>query len=199
VDATFHEQDETLELYALNRLSDSDTIRIEEHLLACDSCRDRLDQNAGFAIAVREDLKSHPVHAAWAPPSWFAPLLRPQFAFAGALAMALLAVLIVWNNQTRLAPVASLQFNAMRGNDAASVQPARELDLTLTDAVTSGAPVVEIVSGVGAEIWKGTPEMSGKVARAKIVKTLPEGDYLVRFYDSPGHLLHEYSFRVERR
>jgi len=41
--------------------------------------------------------------------------------------------------------------------------------------------------------------MSGSVARAKVAKTLAAGDYWVRYYDSPGHMLHEYSFRVAGR
>ena len=196
VDTTFHESDESLELYALERLSDSDVVRIEEHLLICDSCRDRLDETANFAVAMREAGKSIPAAVS---PNWFA-WLRPQLGFVGALAVAVLAVVLVWNGNARLAPVASLQLNAMRGNDAASVQPARELDLTLTDAVAGAAtPMVEVVDGNGAQVWSGTPEMSGSVARAKVAKTLAAGDYWVRYYDSPGHMLHEYSFRVAGR
>ncbi len=196
MDSTFHESDERLELYALERLSDSDVVRIEEHLLVCESCRDRLDETAEFAVAMREGGKNIPVAVSR---DWFA-WLRPQFALAGALAVALLAVVLVWNGNGRLAPVASLQLSAMRGNDAASVQPARELDLTLTDAVAgAGTPMVEVVDGNGAQVWSGAPEMSGGVARAKVAKALAAGDYWVRFYDAPGHMLHEYSFRVAGR
>ena len=196
MDTTFHESDERLELYALQRLSDSDVVSIEEHLLVCDSCRDRLDETATFAVAMREAGKTIPVTVSR---DWFA-WLRPQLALAGALAVALLAVVLVWNGNGRLAPVASLQLSAMRGSDAASVQPARELDLTLTDAVAGpGTPMVEVVDGNGARFWSGTPEMSGSVARAKVAKALAAGDYCVRFYDSPGHMLHEYSFRVAGR
>jgi hypothetical protein len=201
VDTTFHESDERLELYALRRLSDSDVVTIEEHLLFCDSCRDRLDDAAGYAIAMRGAARETRFQADTVRSGWFA-WLRPQFALAGALAVALLAVVLVWNGNGRPASVASLQLNAMRGNDAASVRSARELDLTLTDAVAGpGTPLVEVVVDAknGPLVWSGVPEMSGGGARAKVAKVLPAGDYWVRFYDSPGRLRHEYRLRVTGR
>ncbi len=198
MDATFHESDERLELYALQRLSDSDVIQIEEHLLVCESCRDRLEQNADFAIAMREAIESNPVPERKA---WFG-WLRPQLVFAGGLAVALLAMALVWNGRSTVNSVAVLQLAAMRGNAVATVHPARELDLTLLltpeDAAgASAASVVEVLESGGAALWSGTPEVANGRVKVKVVKTLPAGDYLAQYYDSPGHLVHEYSFHVK--
>ncbi len=50
----FHGTEDQLELYALGRLPDSDLPRLEEHLLACTACREKLNGTADFALAMRE-------------------------------------------------------------------------------------------------------------------------------------------------
>ncbi len=202
MDATFHESDERLELYALERLSDSDIMQIEEHLLVCDSCRDRLEETATFALAMRDTLREgiKSGSAFDSPrPAWLGWLIKPQFVMAGTLATALVAVVLVWDSHSGVRPLAALQLNAMRGSEAQTVEPSRELDLTLTDAAGgTGTPVVEVVDNNGGQqLWTGTPQLIGGTARVKVMKVLPAGDYLVRFYYPPGHLVHEYSFRVK--
>jgi hypothetical protein len=201
VDMTSHESDDRLELYALGRLPDSDLIGIEEHLIGCDSCRERLDETANVAFAMRDELLSNPLpfHAGrgawfeWLKPSAWA---KPQFAFAGALAMAILAIVFAWQGNSNLAPVASLQLTAMRGSDIQTVQAAREIDITLSDA--AGAQSVEVVDGTGGRVWSGAPETVGGEVQARVVKALSPGQYFARVYDSPGHLMHEYMFRVKK-
>jgi hypothetical protein len=198
VDATSHESDERLELYALGRLTDSDLISIEEHLLRCDACRDRLDESAGMAFALREAIRTDPVPFRAAPFEWLRlGWLRPQFALAGALAMVVLAVVFLWRGNSGVAPVASLQLTAMRGVEIQTVPSARELDITFGDA--GGAAKVEVVDGNGSSVWGGAPEVAGGEIRSKVVKVLAPGDYFARVYDSAGHMLHEYGFRVKRK
>ncbi len=195
MEATSHESDERLELYALGRLCDSEVIGIEEHLLVCDVCRERLDESAGAAFVIGEALRANPVPFQrslldWLKNGW----LRPQFAFAGALAVLVLAVGLLWRGNSGLAPVASLQLTAMRGDDVRSVPLARELDITFGDA--AGASKVEVVDSNGSPVWSGAPELVGGAVRAKVVKPLSRGEYFARVYDSAGRMLHEYGFRV---
>lgn len=49
-----HTTDEQLELYALTRLADSELALLEEHLLICASCREKLDAIAQFAAGMRD-------------------------------------------------------------------------------------------------------------------------------------------------
>ncbi len=200
MDALSHESDDRLELYALGRLSDSELPEIEEHLLVCDSCRDRLDETEMYVVAMQRELALAAVPAksawslsAWSGSSWF----RPQFAWGGAMALVAVGVILVWNGNSRLSPVASLELTAMRGSDLRSAPPSRELDLTLGDATAgAGSPLVEVVDDGGGAVWQGAAETNGGKARVKLIRVLSPGVYYVRLYDSPGHLVHEYSFRV---
>lgn len=49
-----HIEDDSLELYALARVPQSEAVSTEEHLLVCPSCRERLQAIAEFAHAARE-------------------------------------------------------------------------------------------------------------------------------------------------
>lgn len=200
MDLNFHESDERLELYALNRLSDSDVIRIEEHLLVCELCRDRLDENANFAFAIREELKNNP--SVRVPKDWFSWLkfgFRPQLALAGALALALLALIVFRAGRAPVAPVAALQLTAMRGTEVQAVTPSQKLEVTFADAPAgTGALTVEVVDAGGAPVWQGTAQAGNGAAGVEIPKELAQGEYYARLSDSQGHLLHEYAFRVKK-
>lgn len=206
MDVTFHESDERLELYALDRLSDSDVIRIEEHLLVCDICRERLDETATFAFAIRDELKSKPLLTDQSRAGWFSwlegirggILLRPQFALGGALAVALALFGIFRAGDQLMVPVATLQLTAMRGVEFKTVAPARELVLSFGDAPADRAPLTaEVVDGEGKTVWQGIASAEKDGVRTRIARVLRSGEYYARLYDSPGHLVHEYGFRVK--
>jgi hypothetical protein len=195
VDLTYHESEERLELYVLSRLPDSDVQQIEDHLFLCDTCRDRLEDIGSFALTIREELRTQSVPAA-ASLDWFS-WMRPRFAVAGAFAAVVLAVGIYWmGTGPKLAPVATLQLTAMRGEIQAT-GAAREFDLTLTDAPAAGGPFrLEIVDASGTKVWNATPVTSAKGLEAKIATRLAPGIYFARLYGVTGQLLHEYGFRV---
>ncbi len=48
-----HPGEDVLEAYSLRRLNRRLLARVEEHLLACEACRRRLEEAAGFAEATR--------------------------------------------------------------------------------------------------------------------------------------------------
>jgi len=52
--ATEHTADDDLELYALARLPESSAVGLEEHLLVCAQCRDRLVVWDEYVAAMRE-------------------------------------------------------------------------------------------------------------------------------------------------
>lgn len=49
-----HVPDETLELFAMQRLPDSETGQMDLHRLVCGECRVRLDTEIEFVAAMRE-------------------------------------------------------------------------------------------------------------------------------------------------
>jgi hypothetical protein len=191
-----HESEDRLELYALGRLRDTESAAIEEHLLVCEACRETLDGVGDCAITLRGELKRRS-SLAYKP---FLDWLRwpmPRFALAGAFGTAVLALgLYEIRPGIRVAPLASLQLTAMRG-EMRTIGPAREFDLKVTDAPATGAPFrLQLVDGRGATIWKGTPITVPQGLEARVKDTLSPGDYFVRLYSASGKLLHEYGFRV---
>jgi hypothetical protein len=167
--------------------------QIGEHLLLCDSCRERLKETALFALSMREVLKSQPLTGEAF--SWFG-WLRPQFAVAGAFVIVLLAAGIYrMSGDVRMNAVASLRLTAMRGSTIQTVSAARELELSVTDAPPLSR--LDVVDARGATVWTGTLTPADNGVHVKIARLSP-GDYFARAYMAPDHVLHEYGFRVVR-
>ena len=179
----FHQTDEQLELYALGRLDEPGQAVVEEHLLVCVTCQERLDAAEGFAIAMRQALANE--RAAEPEKTGRLAWLWPWPAAVAGFAALLLAIVLSLPSSRNLVPLASLQLTAIRG-EVPSVEPARETDITLTDAPTEAGLRVEVVNGAGAKVADSL----------KIRKSLAQGSYFVRLFDSGGKLLHEYGFRV---
>lgn len=55
--AAAHINDDALEAYSLGRLVDADTALIEEHLLVCAQCRDRLAGWDEYTVAMRKAMR----------------------------------------------------------------------------------------------------------------------------------------------
>jgi hypothetical protein len=197
-----HEPDDRLELYALDRLSEPDVIRIEEHLLVCENCRQQLERIAEFAFTVQDVLNRHPEFAKKQArePWWSVKFLGPRFVLAACAGLFLCGAAFLISTRTGApgssAALASLQLTALRG-ELQTVSAARELDLRLTDAPASGAPFrLEIVDAAGSAQWRGTPRAAADGLHFRIVKAFPAGTYFTRLYDASGKLIHEYGFRV---
>jgi hypothetical protein len=199
-----HGTDDQLELYALGRLPDSDLPPLEEHLITCAACRERLDGIENFAAGMRDaaglssGLASGLPSGLTAKPQidWFGWLRRPAFSMALGF-VALLVVLGVFSRgQTKFAPSASLQLTAMRGEMPLTV-PAREFALTLSDAPREGGPFrIEVVNAMGRSMWSGLAESSPAGVQARLTQRLASGDYFVRLYSPSGKVLREYGFRI---
>jgi hypothetical protein len=172
-------------------LHDSDLASLENHLMICEACRERLDEIADFAIGMRDASGRKPASRA----DWFGWLHRPAISMA-VVFVALIVVIGIFSKPTTFAPSASLQLTAMRGEMPFAV-PAREFDLTLADGPRSGGPFrVEVVNAMGASIWRGLAESSPGGVQVKVSQRLTPGDYFVRLYSVSGQVLREYGFRI---
>jgi len=189
-----HQTDEQLELYALGRLPEPWVADVEEHLLVCTACQERVDDLEAYAFAMRQAISTEPAEA----PHWFSSFQRswlrmPALAWAGGLAAIVVAAALYLQSAPHLAPLATLQLTAMRGA-MPSVGPSRETDITLTDAPPGAALRAEIVDSTGGTVWNGSIEtQTHKIALAR--KLAPD-NYFVRLFDDSGKLLHEYGFQV---
>jgi hypothetical protein len=193
VEQEIHGTEEQLEAYTLGQLSDSEEQVLEEHLLLCATCRTAVDQNLIFESGMRDALAHAAPARAWL--AWLRPVFAPRFAMAGALAalVVVAGLYFATADHTHYSSVAALQLTAIRGATP-SVEPARELDLTLNSFPASGGPFnVEVVDANGGKIWSGATS-SPSVA---IHERFRPGSYFVRLSNSNGDLLHEYGFSVQ--
>ena len=203
MDLNFHGTDDQLEDYVFSRLPGPDLPVLEEHLMICGACRDRLDAMEAVTAGLKEALgTSQPLlKPASARVEWFARfahrwLRQPAFSVAMGLA-ALVAVIAVFPaGHTSFAPVANLQLTASRG-DMPSAVPTRELDLTLSDVPTEGGLLrVEIVNATGQPLWSGPAGTGTAGIQVSAKRQFEPGDYFVRLYSASGKLLREYGFRI---
>jgi len=196
------DRDDRLELYALGRLPASEVEKIEEHLLICDYCRDRLDEVAAFAFSAREALKQTAPerHSSfWASFSWLPNIgfWRPGLAVASGVAVLMLGIGTYRVRQDgALAPVAALRLTAMRSASVPIVPPSGELDIDFIDAPKAAKAI--IVDAQGSTVWAGAAIHGSGDATIRVQAALAEGDYFVRVYTANGTIMHEYGFRIAR-
>jgi hypothetical protein len=194
---SFHGTEDQLELYARGRLRESDLPALEDHLMICATCREKLDEIGDFALGMEEALGTAVVPQTrgfgWGLASLFR---RPAFSMALAFVALIVVVGVFSNGRTQFAPSASLQLTAMRGEMPSTI-PAREFDLTLSDGPREGGPFrIEVLNAAGASVWSGLAESSPAGVRFKVTQRLAQGDYFVRLYSVSGKTLREYGFRI---
>jgi hypothetical protein len=150
-----------------------------------------------FALGIRQAL-AVPATPSPSWSGWFDWVRRPAFAMAFAM-LALVAVVSTYSiGRTRFAPVASLQLSATRG-ELPTVAPARELDLTLSDAPPqSGTRRAEVFNGSGKNVWSGIAQDGPGGIEVKAEQRLGPGNYFLRLYSASGEVLREYGFRIRK-
>lgn len=195
-----HGTDEQLELYALGRLPESEHALLEEHLLVCASCREKLDGIGDFALSMRaagSQTVSPAVGAKTLSPQWSAFFRRPAVSMGLAFALLLLVLGIFSIGRKELPPSATLQLTAVRGAMPATVA-ARSYDLLVTDAPRDGGPFrIELVNTAGGNVWSGLVAAGSSGIDVKVPQPLAQGDYFMRLISADGKTLREYGFRVK--
>ena len=188
-----HSTEESLELYALGRLAEEKAESLEQHILICEECRNRLDSADTFVRAMRsgavrlrrEDAKKKSASAG-AMFSW----LKMPTAVWGTAALASCAVVAIYSTQLSQRTIGGAPITAtlvaQRGE--AMTMPAHHiLNLTLDASGLQLGPRnhVELVDASGTVIQN---EMVPEVGNALHTATrfgLSSGTYYVRVY-APG-------------
>ena len=196
-----HLQAEELELYCLGGLTEVRCARLEEHLLLCEICRDRLTETESYVAVMRQASRQWSAEHVEAPAAAVIAIRPWRESWPGRLAPMLVAALLVvcaavwFGRHSRVpAPPFAIELTAVRGA-APGPAPAGyplllELDLT---GLSEGRPFAgEVVDASGrrvAEFPVGAPAL---------LKALATGGYFVRIYKSSGELLREYALTVKR-
>ncbi|HSW50005.1 MAG TPA: hypothetical protein VLH09_07515 [Bryobacteraceae bacterium] len=203
-----HATEETLELYSLGSLPDGDTELLEEHLLICPQCQEKLAETDIYvrhmrAVAAKlrdEDLRREPAGRNWRKMSGF---------WWPAIAVCCLAGL-VWvvasrNTVPRVqAPPVAVVLHAVRGaNEAVSAsapegRPLR-IEADLTGLADGGRFEMELVDAGGLPAQRSAVTAQGGRAVLLLSSGLGQGTYWVRLYAAgpPSELLREYALRVQ--
>jgi hypothetical protein len=190
-----HVDAEDLEKYSMGTSSLEETRLVEEHLLTCDGCQERLVEADDYVLAVgvaaqqvRRDERTAKARE-WRFPTWFPAL--------AAVACGLLLVVGTLRFVRSSGPVVAVSLTALRSNGAGSSAPAgRQLMLhpDLTGLAEASSYRLEIVDSTGRPVRQGT------LARTQDGIKFPglgAGLYFVRVYLPAGELLREYGLQVQ--
>ncbi len=202
-----HAADATLEQYSLGMLSEREAAEVEEHVLICPSCQERLAETDAYVDAMRQAALKLGTAA---PPVWRHRLdaiarlaLRPlplAAAVAGIAAILWLGGSLRLTRAPALPPV-SVFLAATRGGEAIPVSRApsgRALSLKLDTAGLPQVPAchVEIVNARGRAVFQ-SPARAASGTLTVEAPALGGGSYWVRLYDPQMILLREFGLEVE--
>jgi hypothetical protein len=188
--------EDLLERYSMGTVTEAESERIEQHLLVCQTCRNRLQEDETFLRAMREaagDLeRTQPPPR---PSFWWRPL--PAFAAAAVALLLVFAGVRFFQSGPALPPVA-VTLQATRGAGIEGNVPANrplvlKLDVSTLDVQHSHR--VEIVDQSGREVWSGKADRVDSNLPVAI-PGLRAGIYFVRVYATEGRLLREYGLEV---
>jgi hypothetical protein len=188
-----HPDEFQLEGYSLGRLPKPEVLSLEEHLLICDVCRQRLSESEDYVRSMQHASarsRTEPRGIQWI--SGF-PRLIPALAAA----LVLLGIGVTWqmSQKVTLAPV-SVRLEATRGGGQVAQVPAGR-PLLLRPGL-DGLPSLpeyhlEMVDRTGKRVWQTNfAPPAGVVAPGQ-----EPGIYFVRLYSLPGVLLREYVMEIK--
>ncbi len=187
-----HADDDLLESFSLKTLAEEDAAPLEEHLLVCDMCRQRLSETDGYVSAMRTAAARQRAAGTSRRPA--------RYAVLAAAACLLLMAGVEWQMRTRSGTPVEIALSAVRGPEQVlRLPPGRPIRMKLDLDGVAAAPEywVEVVNAAGVRKWKGELKASSQGAELLMPDRLGAGDYFVRLYSTTGELLREYNLRIE--
>lgn len=193
-----HISEEDLESYSMNRLPEERMAAVEEHLLVCPECQDRLEETDSYIRAIRS--------AAVRSGGRDVPFRRPRswrVAWVAAASAALL-VAVVATRAPREAPApVAVVLEAVRGpmtaHAAAPSGHPLVFSMDLTDLPEHAAYRVAVVDEHGRRVWDGAAAVRDGRLAVTMPKHLSPGRYYVRLYSPAAELLREYGVETAPR
>jgi anti-sigma factor RsiW len=195
-----HFSEEDLELYALGRASEELQEQVEEHLLICTACQEKVTTIDQFVAALRTAI-AHPEAQSKGLWARFMEFLTPQTA-AWAAAGAFAAILFVLAPAIiKLGPTHDVELALTRGAETAAAPSGTSLRLSadVRDLPASSAYTLEIVDAAGRLVWERSVAAQQGTLSVSSGRGLAPGVYWVRLYADPDKrsLLREFSLVVK--
>jgi len=210
-----HLTEEAIEAYALGRMADPEAESLEEHILLCAGCQDRLQQMDEFVSAFKVAAVRMEKENSQAPGeipfvsgvrralSKYWQAWTPVYALGGAVAAAALLIAVFPRDPGPLPGSVAIELNAVRGAVPVVVAAPHGARLSLVLDLTGMPPApqlkVEMAGASGQVLWTGNEP---RPATDKLTVNPPvhpnAGLYWVRIYDAGGEqlLLREFGLRI---
>ncbi len=205
-----HPTDDELEMYSMGRASELETIRIEEHVLLCGYCQDRLQDADEFValmkdttneIAAREDAALDKQGRARTVAGAVERMGTPVITGLAAIVAVTIGFAVYQNQRAVSTPTgeAAIHLVANRGAGMTPVIGSNASSVLLS-MDTSGLPeerlAVVVVAEDGSPVWASQVEPRNNRALASVRQSLRAGQYFCRL-SSKSVLLREFAFRVQ--
>ena len=204
---SLHICEDLLERYALNQLVEDEQAPVEEHLLVCNVCRNRLDGVDEYIRAMRLAVMQESVLQPGSSSdrlSYGAQLRgKPVFLWAATIAALFLVFALPWKKS--ITPPTEITLEARRGSGSLSVAHGHAsssslvLNIDLTELATVDSYSAQVVDADGRQVWRGVLKPVGKHLVIVVPTPLSAGTYWVRLFDNsdPPAPLREYGFELE--
>ena len=188
-----HSTDEELEQYAMGTLPGEWLPEVEEHLLVCETCQERLTASDEFVRVFRAAAAQPDVRTRRA---WWSLLSLRTAGWTAAAAVAGLVLLFVEQQRTPTAP-AVVFLQSLRGPEAsAQIVAGKPAILVFDIDRTARESEVQVVDTVGTEVLKG-PASARDGQLAVNIPKLAKGAYWVRVYSSDNReIVAEYGLQA---
>lgn len=196
-----HLDGDVLEQYAMGALSEAASETLEEHILICEVCQNRLEETETYVRSMRgalqkleQERREHPIL------DWLRGLFgMPSIAWgatavAGCAAVVLLAAIF----RTGGGPPVAVALSATRGASAV-ISATGPIDLDLdAEGLPETSYHLEVVDANGKSVWTQPSAAweKGQI-RARIGRRLGRGQYFVRAIPSGGASPREYSLEIK--
>jgi hypothetical protein len=203
-DTRNHIREERLEAYAMNSLARDEVATLEEHLLFCTTCQDKLEAierytqaMKGAAKRIREEEQSQ---APVTPGAWGrlkAWLHTPAPIWTGAFAMVAVIVMVGLQLGQRPGAPVDVELQAVRGASSGSAQAGHALHLLMDNrGIPEASWHIEIVNEEGTSVWSGIGTWANSAIQATADKSFKPGTYFVRLLKPGEDPIREYQLQV---
>lgn len=197
---TSHPGEDALELYCLDRLDEHEAGPIEEHLLVCETCQQRVAELDVFLKAAKQatrELRGEERYSG-AETSW-TWLFQPGWIAAGALAVVALAVIPMVHRPAETQEIAVSAYRGVNEQTGAGIAEAGRplrLSLDLAGVPAEGCCILELVSADGNVLRQLAATPVENRASFDQPSGLSRGQYWLRVKANSGADLREFGLTV---